>query len=568
MKIAVISPSSQSLQEIGTALERCNPSRFIARHEGGISKLRTIAEKEHPDVIIVEGLCHDAGELSPIESVTTSYPQMIIIILCSQQTPEFLINAMRVGVREVLPSPASKDALEAAVSRAESKLGLRNAQRSGRILAFVSCKGGSGSTFLATNLGHQLGAEGKKVLLMDLNLQFGEAVLTVHDRKATSNVAEVARNLSRLDASFLTASTVAVTPNFAILASPDDPAESLQVKPEHLDAILNLAINHYDFIVLDVGKNLDDLTIKALDRAHNIFLVVQTMLPYIRNASRMMTVFRSLGYQQDKVELLVNRFWKNGEIGLEDLRASLGITKMRTIPNGYKEVAKAINEGVPLAVVAVEQPQPQPAISPAVEAYVKLKNKLHLQILEKVDLASLESMSELQLRQEIATLVELLLIESPAQINDIERRMLVRDIQNEMLGLGPLELLMADPSVSDILVNSYNQIYVERRGRLELTNVTFTDDKHLLRIIDKIVSRVGRRIDESSPMVDARLPDGSRVNAIIPPIALDGAMVSIRRFAITPLKMADLVNGYKSLTPAMAVMLEGLAKSKINMLIS
>jgi len=174
----------------------------------------------------------------------------------------------------------------------------------------------------------------------------------VHDRKATSNVAEVARNLSRLDASFLTASTVAVTPNFTILAAPEDPAESLQVKPEHLDAILNLAVNQYDFIILDVGKNLDDLTIKALDRAHNIFLVVQTMLPYIRNANRMMTVFRSLGYPQDKVELLVNRFWKNGEIGLEDLRASLGISRMRTIPNGYKEVAKAINEGVPLATVA------------------------------------------------------------------------------------------------------------------------------------------------------------------------------------------------------------------------
>jgi pilus assembly protein CpaF len=240
----------------------------------------------------------------------------------------------------------------------------------------------------------------------------------------------------------------------------------------------------------------------------------------------------------------------------------MGMRDIRDLLTGKKEEQK------PLAVVAVEQPQPQPAISPAVEAYVKLKNKLHLQILEKVDLASLESMSELQLRQEIATVVELLLIESPAQINDIERRMLVRDIQNEMLGLGPLELLMADPSVSDILVNSYNQIYIERRGRLELTNVTFTDDKHLLRIIDKIVSRVGRRIDESSPMVDARLPDGSRVNAIIPPIALDGPMVSIRRFAITPLKMADLVNGYKSLTPAMALMLEGLAKSKINMLIS
>ena len=215
----------------------------------------------------------------------------------------------------------------------------------------------------------------------------------------------------------------------------------------------------------------------------------------------------------------------------------------------------------------------QPAIAPPVqsevaEAYIKLKNKLHMQILEKVDLASLESMSDARLRQEIGTLVGLLLTENPAPINDLERRTLVRDIQNEMLGLGPLELLMADPSVSDILVNSYNQVYVERRGKLELTSVTFTDDKHLMRIIDKIVSRVGRRIDESSPMVDARLPDGSRVNAIIPPIALDGPMVSIRRFAIIPLKMTDLVHQYKSLTPNMAMMLEGLARSKTNILIS
>jgi pilus assembly protein CpaF len=223
---------------------------------------------------------------------------------------------------------------------------------------------------------------------------------------------------------------------------------------------------------------------------------------------------------------------------------------------------------MPLAAVAAEQPTAPAAASPSLDAYIRLKNKLHLQILDKVDLASLEAMSDLRLRQEIATLVERMLAENPAPINDHERRSLVRDIQNEMLGLGPLELLMADPTVSDILVNSYNQVYVERKGRLELTDVSFTDDNHLLRIIDKIVSRVGRRIDESSPMVDARLPDGSRVNAIIPPIALDGPMVSIRRFAVVPLKMADLVNGYKSLTPDMALLLESLAKSKTNMLIS
>ena len=235
-------------------------------------------------------------------------------------------------------------------------------------------------------------------------------------------------------------------------------------------------------------------------------------------------------------------------------------------------LANRKDEQTPRAPLRAEAPalapMPQSVVSHAIEAYVKLKHKLHQQILEKVDLASLESMSESRLRQEIATLVELMLTENPAQINDLERHTLVRDIQNEMLGLGPLELLMADPTVSDILVNSYHQIYVERRGKLELTNVTFTDEKHLLRIIDKIVSRVGRRIDESSPMVDARLPDGSRVNAIIPPIALDGPMVSIRRFALVPLKMHDLVNSYKSLTPDMAALLESLAKSKTNILIS
>lgn len=214
----------------------------------------------------------------------------------------------------------------------------------------------------------------------------------------------------------------------------------------------------------------------------------------------------------------------------------------------------------------VEQPQGQGPV--ASDAYKILKGRIHLKLLDKFDLTALETLAPEMLRQEIATMVERLLHEEQAVINDVERRSLIRDIQHEMLGFGPLELLMADPTVSDILVNSYEQIYVERRGKLELTNVTFTDEKHLLRIIDKIVSLVGRRIDESSPMVDARLPDGSRVNAVIPPVALDGPMMSIRRFAHIPLKMDNLVSELKSLTPEMAFMLEGLSKAKINMIIS
>lgn len=224
----------------------------------------------------------------------------------------------------------------------------------------------------------------------------------------------------------------------------------------------------------------------------------------------------------------------------------------------FREKLNAVNIGTALQVHGT-------AVS---DSYKALKSRIHLKLLEKFDLAVLENLAPDVLRTEIASMVERLLQDEHTAINDIERRSMIRDIQHEMLGFGPLELLMADPAVSDILVNSYDQIYVERQGMLELTNVTFNDEKHLMRIIDKIVSLVGRRIDESSPMVDARLPDGSRVNAVIPPIALDGPMVSIRRFARTPLKMDNLVDELKSLTPEMAIMLEMLCKSKVNMLVS
>jgi pilus assembly protein CpaF len=220
---------------------------------------------------------------------------------------------------------------------------------------------------------------------------------------------------------------------------------------------------------------------------------------------------------------------------------------------------------LPLPTRAEGAPQRRGVAS---DTYLQLKSRVHLKLVEQLDLAALESLPPAVLRQEIATAVERLLGEEQAPLNDIERRSLVRDVQHEMLGFGPLELLMADPTVSDILVNSHRSVYVERHGRLELTEVTFTDERHLLRIIDKIVSLVGRRIDESSPMVDARLPDGSRVNAVIPPVAVDGPMLSIRRFAQLPLTMHDLVEHHRTLTRDMAGVLEGLARAKVNMLIS
>jgi pilus assembly protein CpaF len=201
--------------------------------------------------------------------------------------------------------------------------------------------------------------------------------------------------------------------------------------------------------------------------------------------------------------------------------------------------------------------------------YYELKTRIHDRLLDIIDLTLLDSLDKQVLRQEIGKMVERILYDEKnvVPLNLTERERLITEIQDEVLGLGPLEPLLQDPDVSDILVNTYRQVYVEKFGKLHLTEARFKDDNHLRRIIDKIVSAVGRRIDESCPMVDARLEDGSRVNAIIPPLAIDGPILSIRRFAVDPLEIDDLIK-LKTLTPAIGELLKGIVNARLNVLIS
>jgi len=357
MKIAVISPSAKNLETIGRFLGGTAISEPPVLVEGGISRLGAIVDRERPDLVIVEGMCHDVEELAPLEYVTQHHPQTAVMMLCSNQTPEFLINAMRAGVREVLPAPATQDALRAAVARVAAK---RSAAQKpltpGKMLAFIACKGGSGATFLATNLGHQLALTGKRVLLIDLNLQFGDAILYVHDRRPTTNLAEIARNIARLDASLLTASVVHVKSNFSVLAAPEDPGQAMEVKPEHIDSLLALAARQYDFVIIDVGRMLDAVTLRALDKADRIFPVLQMTLPFIRDAARLLTVFRSLGYAQERISLVVNRYGTSDDLDLTDIERSLGLPVARTVPNSYAAVAASVNRGVPIEQLARGNP--------------------------------------------------------------------------------------------------------------------------------------------------------------------------------------------------------------------
>ena len=203
------------------------------------------------------------------------------------------------------------------------------------------------------------------------------------------------------------------------------------------------------------------------------------------------------------------------------------------------------------------------------EEYFEFKSKIHDRLLDLVDLSILERVEPDMLKPELRAVVNKILSEDLEAIplNAAEKEKLFSEIIDEVLGFGPLEPLLQDPTVSDILVNTYRHVYVERFGQIEPTDVRFKDDDHLRKIIDKIVSAVGRRIDESSPMVDARLMDGSRVNAIIPPLALDGPMLSIRRFSVDPLELEDLIE-FNTLVPNVGEFLKGIVKSRLNVLIA
>ena len=203
------------------------------------------------------------------------------------------------------------------------------------------------------------------------------------------------------------------------------------------------------------------------------------------------------------------------------------------------------------------------------DEYFEFKSIIHDRLLNLLDLSLIDKLDRETLNAQIRQVVDKILREESFSLplNLSEREKFFTEIIDEVLGLGPLEPFLKDHSVSDILVNTYNSIYVERYGKLEPTDARFKDDAHLMRIIDKIVSTVGRRIDESTPMVDARLPDGSRVNAIIPPLALDGPSLSIRRFAVNPLELEDLIES-QTLIPEIAELLKGIVRSRLNVLIS
>lgn len=354
MKIILISPNTLLMDEIRQVLQASSAERVFFSFEGGMESLTKFVGQEHPHLVILDGSGLATVQLEVLERLGVQYPNTAFIVLREVVTPEFLIAAMRIGVKDVLPLPLVHEDLVQAVKRVESKFNLAaTVQNQGKVIVFVAGKGGSGATFLACNLGYMLAAEHSvKVALLDLNLQFGDAVLFVSDHVPPNTLADVAGNISRLDASLLASSMVHILPNFGVLAAPEDAERAEEVNAEHIDALLKLARTHYDYVILDIGRTLNATSVKALDYADYIFLVMQETLPFIRDSKRLISILQSLGYAKEKICLLINRYAKSGDIQLSDVEATLGINVYETIPNSYQAVSASVNQGVPMMKIA------------------------------------------------------------------------------------------------------------------------------------------------------------------------------------------------------------------------
>jgi pilus assembly protein CpaE len=347
MKIRILSDSHDNAERLRATLAQLDRTMDVAVGHASSSMPLGAVNGTVPDVVVLDAF--PPASLGALEQLTLRHPQIDSIVISADTSSEFLLQAFRAGVREVLPNSASSEALRGALERIMRKRG-GGGPMDGRILAMTSCKGGSGATFLATNLAWVLATEhGKRVALIDLNLQFGDAAMYITNDKPASNLALVCQQIHRLDAAFLSAAMLEVAPGFGLLAAPDDPSHATDVKAEHVEAILKVARANHDFVIVDVGRSLDAVSLQLFDMADTIFPVVQLTLPFIREAKRLVDVFLSLGYPPSKIGLIANRHEKNGEIGLPDLERAVNAKLFKTVPNCYKAVAASVNQGEPVA---------------------------------------------------------------------------------------------------------------------------------------------------------------------------------------------------------------------------
>lgn len=305
-----------------------------------------------PDLVIIDAESFADGPLILLQRMAEKFPQAAIMLLSSDRSAEFLIAAMRAGVREVLSLPLAPAELDAALDRLSQKLQATQ-PLDGKVLAFVSAKGGAGTTFIAANLGQALSVIGqKRVLLVDTNTAFGDAVLYVSDTKPARTLVDVCRDIYRLDINLLDSSVVRVSSSFSILAAPPEPDPSEDLNPDHVETIIQLARRHYDFVIVDLGRQVNTASVRVLDNADSIQLVMQQSLPDLRGARHLIEIFGTLGYRREKLNLVVNRFESAAPLSAAEIERVLGQRIGTRMPNNFETANESVNQGMPVLQLA------------------------------------------------------------------------------------------------------------------------------------------------------------------------------------------------------------------------
>jgi pilus assembly protein CpaE len=344
----IVASDASSLEALQRLSKTVEGLRVSATQVGAVRDAEKLLRAEDPDLLLIAATPLEIEQARSFLSLSAAHPAVDLVLFVPELNSASLQGALRVGAREVIALNGTSADIQGAVSRIRFRKEATRT-RQGRMITFASCKGGSGSTFVCANLGYAMAAmSDQRILLIDLNLQFGDAALYLTDARPTSTVADVAADVQRLDAALLKASTLQILPNYSLLPAPLDPASAAGVQPQQIGDLLRFARTQADVVLLDLGRKLDAGTLEALDLSNSIFLVLQQTLPYLRDARRMIEMFRGLGYSSEKVKAVVNRFDRHADISLEDLEDALSSSMYASLPNDYKVASASVNQGIPV----------------------------------------------------------------------------------------------------------------------------------------------------------------------------------------------------------------------------